>query len=523
MLGERVGNYEIVGHLGEGGMGVVYVAQHALIGRRVAIKVLLPEFSMNQEIVNRFFNEARATATLKHPGLVDIFDYGYHRSGCAYIVMELLEGESLAQRVRAGGLPLASSLLVLRQIANAVAAAHDHGIIHRDLKPDNVFLLPDADVVGGLRVKVLDFGIAKLANESSKSSPMMTRTGSVLGTPLYMSPEQCRGAGQVDRRADVYSLGCIVYELVCGRQVFLGEGPGDIIAAHLREMPVPPSAWSPHVPPALDALVLRALAKRPEDRQQSMPELVAELDRVAAAASAPAGLAAGAPAPSWPGIVPPVPVITTLGRAASQVAGRPDAAPRRRSWAVPLAVGGLLGLGLVVFWLARSQAPGGSPAPAGAAPTVEPATQASALPPAPPPSALPAPAPSAPPAPPPSAVPAPPSALPVPPPAVPAPPAPAPPPPAATVALTIDSLPAGAEVIRDGRTIGKTPFTLTVPRGDGKTAFTLRKSGFQEARVELGSEANASSKTTLTPAPASRPKPAKKIKDGALDPFADHE
>src|SRR5260221_11603057 len=144
-------------------MGVVYVAQHTLIGRRVAIKVLLPEMSVNQDMVNRFFNEARATALIKHPGLVDIFDFGYHSSGCAYIAMELLEGESLKDRLAHGGLPVATTILVARQIAKAVGAAHDKGIVHRDLKPDNVFLVPDSDMVGGLRVKVLDFGIAKLA------------------------------------------------------------------------------------------------------------------------------------------------------------------------------------------------------------------------------------------------------------------------------------------------------------------------------------------------------------------------
>jgi len=265
--------------IGQGGMGVVYAAEHPLIGRRAAIKLLLPELSQNQEMVTRFFNEARSTAMIQHPGLVDIFDFGHAPNGSAYIAMEYLSGESLAHRL-ARERPLGVDTLVeiLRQMASAVGAAHKKAIVHRDLKPDNVFLVPDQDVIGGFRVKVLDFGIAKLAGDNSVS--LKTRTGSMMGTPMYMSPEQCRGAGTVDHRSDVYAIGCIAFEMACGVVPFQGEGLGDIVVQHLRDAPPQPRALNPAIPPVLEAVILRALAKRAEERQQSMEELIAELDRL---------------------------------------------------------------------------------------------------------------------------------------------------------------------------------------------------------------------------------------------------
>ena len=180
-------------------MGVVYVAEHPLIGRKVAVKVLLPDYSRNQEVVSRFFNEARATALIKHPGLVDVLDFGYDADGNAYLVMEFLDGESLGGRLeRESRLPAELLINVARQASAAVGAAHQQGIIHRDLKPDNLFLVPDAEL--GIRVKILDFGIAKLTLDDTPSEVLKTRTGAVMGTPLYMSPEQAGGAGKIDPR-----------------------------------------------------------------------------------------------------------------------------------------------------------------------------------------------------------------------------------------------------------------------------------------------------------------------------------
>ena len=276
MLGQTVGGYQITGKIAEGGMGIVYRAQHALIGKAAAIKVLLPALSANQDIVNRFFNEARAATAIRHPGIVEIFDFGYLASGVAYIVMEFLDGESLAQRLaHQGRLDDRAALSIVRGIASALAAAHAKGIVHRDLKPDNVFLVPDPDMPGGERAKVLDFGIAKLADAANTGDPRMrTRTGVVMVTPTYMSPEQCRGAGEVDHRADLYALGCILYEMITGRPPFVAEGLGEIIGAHLFFPPEPPSRLTPTVSASVEALTMQLLAKKPEDRVQSAQELV---------------------------------------------------------------------------------------------------------------------------------------------------------------------------------------------------------------------------------------------------------
>jgi serine/threonine-protein kinase len=233
VIGSTVGSYVIRRVLGEGGMGRVYLAEHQLIGKRAAIKVLLPQYSSQAEIVNRFFNEARASSMLKHPGVIDVYDFGRLPDGSAYLMMEFLEGQSLAARLRAGSLALELALDIARQVALALGAAHAHGIVHRDLKPDNVFLVPDTELRAGVRTKVLDFGIAKLTDDQGGGGAGATRTGAIIGTPTYMSPEQCRGAGKVDHRSDVYSLGCMLFEMLSGRPPFVAEGPGEVIAAHL--------------------------------------------------------------------------------------------------------------------------------------------------------------------------------------------------------------------------------------------------------------------------------------------------
>jgi serine/threonine-protein kinase len=305
VIGETLGGYKVVHKLGEGGMGIVYLAEHSLIGRKAAIKVLHAELSKDQEIVSRFFNEARSTAMIRHPGLVDVFDFGYHAGGSAYLAMEFLDGESLGVRLRREGrLGPALALGIAQQVAAALAAAHDKGIVHRDLKPDNLFLVPDRLVAGGVRVKVLDFGIAKLAQEGPDSG-VRTRTGAVMGTPLYMSPEQCKGAGQVDHRADVYALGCILFECLAGRPPFLGDGFGEIIGKHMYEAPPALSSLVVGVSAPVEALVARALAKGSAQRFASMHEFEAAL--AAAAGGAPPNVALAATiAPTTPvGPTPP--------------------------------------------------------------------------------------------------------------------------------------------------------------------------------------------------------------------------
>jgi len=206
MEGTQIGSYQIERRLGTGGMGVVYIGVDLRLGRRAAIKQLLPELSGNREIVERFFNEAKAAANINHPGIVEIYDVGWHTDGSAYFAMKWLDGDSLARRLRATGpMPVQLAATIARQVASALAAAHACGIVHRDLKPDNIVLVRDDEVAIGERAIVLDFGIAKLFGDQPISQK--TRTGSLLGTPAYMSPEQCRGAGEVDLRTDVYALG----------------------------------------------------------------------------------------------------------------------------------------------------------------------------------------------------------------------------------------------------------------------------------------------------------------------------
>jgi serine/threonine-protein kinase len=279
LLGIVIGNYQILRKLGEGGMGAVYLGQHQLLGRRAAIKVLLPELSARPDIVNRFFNEARAVTSISDPGIVQVFDFGYHTDGSAFIVMEYLEGEPLDRRLaRLGKLPAYDALLLCRQIASSLAAAHAQNIIHRDLKPENIYLVHDGEVASGERSKILDFGIAKLSDDNP--GKIKTSTGALMGTPIYMSPEQCRGLATLDHRSDIYSLGCMLFHLLTGRPPFEGEGMGDIIAAHIREPAPAPTSCAPEIAPAVDALVLRCLAKSPAERFQTMHELAAAIGQI---------------------------------------------------------------------------------------------------------------------------------------------------------------------------------------------------------------------------------------------------
>jgi len=294
-VGTQVGAYRVLQQIGQGGMGSVWLAEHTMLGRRAAIKLLHPMYTARPDIVTRFFNEARAATAISDPGIVQIFDFGHHVDGTAYIAMEMLEGEPLDQRLRRlVRLPIADALRIMRQVASTLGVAHTRGIVHRDLKPENVFLVHDPEVFGGERAKILDFGIAKLTSDSN----IQTHTSTVMGTPAYMSPEQCRGAGRVDQRSDVYSLGCMLFALLTGGPPFQADGGGEVIAMHLREPPLPPSHRLYGIPPALDALVLRCLAKDPAQRYASGTELAAAIGGQLGAASSPGWLAPGASGPA---------------------------------------------------------------------------------------------------------------------------------------------------------------------------------------------------------------------------------
>jgi len=275
-IGSTIGQYRVLRKIGEGGMGVVFVGEHVVIGRQAAIKILKPELSKNRGSVERFFNEARATAAIQDPGIVQLFDVGVARDRSAYIAMELLDGESVDMRLRrVGTLSPAGALRLVTQAARTLSAVHARGIIHRDIKPGNLFLVRDPQSPDGERVMVLDFGTAKL--DPHLGDGAQTHSGVILGTPIYMSPEQCSGTA-VDERADIYSLGCVLFRLLTGRPPFAVTGTGPAIAAHLTEQPLPPSRFA-HVPPGIDEIVLRCLAKSRADRFPTMDALAVECDR----------------------------------------------------------------------------------------------------------------------------------------------------------------------------------------------------------------------------------------------------
>jgi serine/threonine protein kinase len=269
--------YRLEEQLGVGGMGTVYRARHLLIDRPVAVKVLNQRFVEDEAARIRFRREARAAGRLQHTNAVTVTDFGESQDGYVYLVMELLEGRTLRDVLaKEAPLDVARSVSLMLQVSAAVAAAHEAGIIHRDLKPANIFIVQRAEVPAV--VKVLDFGIAKLAAESlDEDEPMtLTQVGAMIGTPRYMSPEQCDGA-DLTPASDVYSLGCILYEMLTGTVPFSGSTPLAIAMKHTSEVPRNPREFVSSIPPALEEIVLHALEKRPEDRPQNAAEFRKEL------------------------------------------------------------------------------------------------------------------------------------------------------------------------------------------------------------------------------------------------------
>ena len=258
-------------------MGKVYLAEHPGIGRLAAVKVLTPGDAADPQIVSRFITEARAANSIRHPNIVDIYDSGVLEGGTPYIIMEFLDGEPLKDALSRGPLPIDDAIDWGCQIAEALAAAHAHDVVHRDLKPDNLILVADPRRLGKKQVKVLDFGIAKLQHRTL-DQVHKTRTGSLLGTPLYMSPEQCMSQKDIDARTDIYSLGVILYEMVAGRRPFDSDGVYAVISMHINEPPVSPSTFRPDLPRDLEAIIMQALAKAPANRQESMAVLHSRLE-----------------------------------------------------------------------------------------------------------------------------------------------------------------------------------------------------------------------------------------------------
>ncbi|MCG8418346.1 MAG: protein kinase [Proteobacteria bacterium] len=275
MLGSTVGNYRITGELGRGGMGIVYLAEHAVIDRPAAVKVLIAKYCQDQTMLQRFINEARAAASIQHPGIVEVYDFGHCNDGSAYLIMEYLPGESLKQRLnRLGRLPVDQALQLARDTADILCAAHAANVVHRDLKPGNIMLVPQPGQHGAEQVRLMDFGIAKLVTDQQNR---LTRTGTMLGSPAYMAPEQCSGAKHVDWRADLYSLGCVLFHMLCGRPPFLGNSI-TVIGGHIFEAPPRPSVFAPWVPGGVENVVLWLLAKKPEQRLSDARAVIAAID-----------------------------------------------------------------------------------------------------------------------------------------------------------------------------------------------------------------------------------------------------
>jgi len=380
-IGETIGSYQIQRQLGSGAMGEVYLAEHRHLKRKAAVKLLAPELVGRPDLLERFFLEARATSAIAHPGIVQVFDCELDATGRPYIVMEFLEGETLAAVLaQRGALPGRTAARLARGMAEALEAAHAKGIVHRDLKPENIFVQaqpPDS-------VKLVDFGIAKLAGDFRAGQVHQTRSGALMGTPLYMSPEQCRDSANLDSRTDLYSLGCVLYEMLTGRPPFTYANLGDLVVAHMTEAPQDARALNPAVPPPLAELAAGLLKKDPAARP---PGMRAVADRLAAFIG---GMTTVPEVPSSGPTVerPPTKSKTTFGDSAAEMV---DGAPPPRRGSMTLIVAAVLGLGAGGIAFSRLLPHGaGSAAPAATATSLAPVP---APPPAVPPPA-PAPAPS---------------------------------------------------------------------------------------------------------------------------------
>jgi serine/threonine-protein kinase len=411
----ELGSYRVYELLGRGGMASVYRGEHALLERPVAIKFLRPDIARSPDAQQRFLREARLVARLAHPNIVTLFDFGVLPDGTYYQASELVAGQTLRELLRSTRLPPAQALGFARQLALGLASAHELGIVHRDLKPSNIMVVPDGAQPDGYRLKILDFGIAKLVQTSDAP---VTHAGVAIGTPGYMSPEQCRGDLDIGPATDIYSLGVVMFAMLCGAAPFDAADTDRLLDGHLHDEPPAPShliACAPEV----DALVLACLAKSPRQRPQSMAEIIASLDRLAGARGerpapgeldAERGTAKLLPAPRLvhlgfePNGATGTETVTNVPSAATTV---PDRSPRHASsrrrrrriaWAAGLAIAAAAAAAIAIAVRASSPSPSPSPSPEAAPSLVAPITAPTPAPitaptPAPPAGAAPTPAP----------------------------------------------------------------------------------------------------------------------------------
>jgi serine/threonine-protein kinase len=351
--GQIVRNHRVVRRIGTGGMGEVYEAVHQTLQRRVAIKVLHPDWCKNPDLVKRFFNEALATNLIHHPAMVAIHDHGQFPDGMPFLIMEFLEGESLRRHFT-----LLEPLQVARlgwQIATGLSAAHRKKIVHRDLKPDNIMNLRDDTIPGGQRVKILDFGLAKLQAEHQHegAQPVSTRDGVALGTPEYMAPEQWLGAARVDGKADVYSLGVVLYETLCGSPPFAAANSDKLRSLHLYEPPPPLRRRAPNVPAAFVQLIESMLAKTLATRP-SMTDVAMQLGGLLEAHNVPSPLPNLALPEDKPPLPLPEPVRTAISSLFTrQQEGDKETGTLLRRVALIAAAGFFLGSLLLLLLLLR--------------------------------------------------------------------------------------------------------------------------------------------------------------------------
>jgi eukaryotic-like serine/threonine-protein kinase len=333
------GRYEIDSVIGEGGMAKVFRGTDKVLGRTVAVKVLAPHFAKDNQFVARFRREAQAAAALNHPNVVSIYDTG-SENGIHWIVMEYVDGRTLKDIIREEGPLLPERAVEIAQsICLALATAHDKGLVHRDIKPGNIMLTPSGET------KVMDFGIAR----ATAGADTLTQTAAVLGTAAYLSPEQAQGK-PVDARSDIYAVGCVLFEMLTAHPPFEGESPVAIAYKHVRETPTPPSRFNGDVPKQLDAIVLKCLAKNPDNRYQTTRELAEDLQRLARGQP----VAATPVLPGDPTEVVPRPV----GETQVMRGVPPEEEERRKVWPIVLAallvLGALVALGFLLFQLLRT-------------------------------------------------------------------------------------------------------------------------------------------------------------------------